>query len=45
MQIDDYLANRLGLSSVQREFAIIGEAVLALSRKVVPFFESITNAR
>ena len=31
MQIDDYLSNRLVRSSVEREFTIIGEAVLALS--------------
>ena len=30
MQIDDYLSNRLVRSSVEREFNIIGEAVLAL---------------
>ena len=32
MKIDDYLSNRLVRSSVEREFTIIGEAVLALSR-------------
>ena len=45
MQIDDCLSNRLVRSSVEREFTIIGEAVLALSRKVPDIFASITNAR
>ena len=45
MKIDDYLSNRLVRSSVEREFTIIGEAVLALSRKAPAIFESITNAR
>ena len=45
MQIDDYLSNRLVRSSVEREFTIIGEAVLALSHKAPDIFESITNAR
>lgn len=45
MQIDDYLSNRLVRSSVEREFTIIGEAVLALSHKARDIFESITNAR
>lgn len=45
MQIDDYLSSRLVRSSVEREFTIIGEAVLALSHKAPAIFESITNAR
>ena len=45
MQIDDYLSNRLVRSSVEREFTIIGEAMLALSRKAPDIFKSITNAR
>ena len=45
MQIDDYLCNRLVRSSVEREFTIIGEAVLALSHKAPDIFETITNAR
>lgn len=45
MQIDDYRSNRLVRSSVEREFTIIGEAVLALSHKAPDIFESITNAR
>jgi uncharacterized protein with HEPN domain len=45
MHIDDYLTNRLVRSSVEREFTIIGEAVLALSHKAPDIFESITNAR
>lgn len=45
MQIDDYLSHRLVGSSVEREFTIIGEAVLALSYKAPDIFESITNTR
>ena len=45
MQIEDYLSNRLVRSSVEREFTIIGEAVLALSYKAPDILESITNAR
>jgi uncharacterized protein with HEPN domain len=45
MQIGDCLSNRLVRSSVKREFTIIGEAVLALSRKALALFEFITNAR
>jgi len=32
MRIEDYLGNRLVRSSVEREFTIIGEAVLALAQ-------------
>ncbi len=45
MQLADYLANRLVRSSVEREFTIIGEAVLALSHKAPDVFASITGAR
>lgn len=45
MQIGDYLSNRLVRSSVEREFIIIGEAVLALSHKAPDIFKSISNAR
>lgn len=45
MQIADYLANRLVRSSVEREFTIIGEAVLALSHKAPDVFAWITGAR
>lgn len=45
MQIDSYLSNRLVRSSVEREFTIIGEAVLALSHKAPNIFAAITGAR
>jgi hypothetical protein len=45
MQIEDYLSNRFVRSSVEREFTIIDEAVLAPSHKAPDIFESITNAR
>ena len=45
MQIGDCFSNRLVRSSVKREFTIIGEAVLALSRKALALFEFIANAR
>lgn len=45
MQIGDYLSNRLVRSSVEREFIIIGEAVLALSHKAPDIYKSISNAR
>ncbi len=45
MQIADYLENRLVRSAVEREFTIIGEAVLALSHKAPDVFASITGAR
>jgi hypothetical protein len=44
MQIGDYLSNRLVRSSVEREFIIIGEAVLALWHKAPDIFKSISNA-
>ena len=45
MSLEDYLDDRLVRSSVEREFTIIGEAVLALSRKSPAMFESISGAR
>ena len=45
MSLEDYLDNRLVRSSVEREFTIIGEAVLALSHTSPAAFESITGAR
>lgn len=45
MRLDDYLKSRLVRSSVEREFTIIGEAVLALSHKAPEVFASITGAR
>ncbi len=44
MALEDYLDNRLVRSSVEREFTIIGEAVLALSRTSPATFDSITGA-
>ena len=40
MSLEGYLDNRLVRSSVEREFTIIGEAVLALSHKSLATFES-----
>lgn len=45
MELDDYLESRLVRSSVEREFTIIGEAVLALSRKAPEVFAAITGSR
>ncbi len=45
MDVDDYLGSRLVRSAVERELTIIGEAVLALSRKAPDIFTSITGAR
>jgi uncharacterized protein with HEPN domain len=45
LSLDDYLDSRLVRSSVEREFTIIGEAVLALSHKSPAVFDSITGAR
>ena len=45
MSLEGYLANRLVRSSVEREFTIIGEAVLALSHKSPATFDAITSAR
>jgi uncharacterized protein with HEPN domain len=43
--LEEYRANRLVRSSVEREFTIIGEAMAALSRTAPDVFGSITNAR
>jgi uncharacterized protein with HEPN domain len=40
-----YRANRLVRSAVEREFIIIGEAMIALSHHAPHLFEKITNAR
>jgi uncharacterized protein with HEPN domain len=40
-----YLENRLVRSSVEREFIIIGEAIIVLSRKSPDTFAAITKAR
>ncbi|MBE0418322.1 MAG: DUF86 domain-containing protein, partial [Coriobacteriia bacterium] len=45
MELDDYLESRLVRSSVEREFTIIGEAVLALSRKAPEVFAAVTGSR
>jgi uncharacterized protein with HEPN domain len=43
--LGDYLASRLVRSAVEREFTIIGEAVLAISHKAPEVFDAITGAR
>jgi uncharacterized protein with HEPN domain len=43
--LEDYKANRLVRSSVEREFIIIGEAMAALFRVAPSAFGSITRAR
>ena len=43
--LEDYEANRLVRSSVEREFIIIGEAMAALFRVAPSTFDSITCAR
>lgn len=43
--LEDYETSRLVRSSVEREFIIIGEAMMALSRVVPKTFDSITRAR
>ena len=45
MSLENYLDNRLVRSSVEREFTIIGEGVLALSHKSPATFDAITSAR
>jgi len=42
---EGYLASRLVRSSVEREFTIIGEAIVVLSRKSPEVFAAITQAR
>ena len=43
--LEDYLENRLVRSSVEREFIIIGEAIVVLSRKSPETYAAITKAR
>jgi len=43
--LEDYLKNRLVRSSVEREFIIIGEAIVVLSRKSPETYAAITKAR
>lgn len=45
LELEDYEANRLVRSSVEREFIIIGEAMAALFRVAPSTFGSITRAR
>ena len=45
LKLDDYETNRLVRSSVEREFIIIGEAMVALCRIAPSTFDSITRAR
>ena len=45
MSLEGYLDSRLVRSSVEREFTIIGEAVLALSHTSPATFDAITGAR
>ena len=43
--LEHYLENRLVRSSVEREFIIIGEAIVVLSRKSPETYAAITKAR
>lgn len=45
IDLDDYRKDRVIRRAAEREFTIIGEAVLALSRKDPDTFASITHAR
>jgi uncharacterized protein with HEPN domain len=45
LTFENYEANRLVRSSVEREFIIIGEAMASLSRVAYNTFNSITHAR
>lgn len=45
MNLSSYQANRLVRSAVDREFIIIGEAMLALSRRAPGLFAAIDHAR
>ncbi|MCX6545066.1 MAG: DUF86 domain-containing protein [Acidobacteria bacterium] len=45
LDLDAYKGNRLVRSSVEREFIIIGEAILALSHAAPDVFAAITGAR
>lgn len=45
LDLEYYLENRLVRSSVEREFIIIGEAIVVLSRKSPEAYAAITKAR
>jgi uncharacterized protein with HEPN domain len=45
VDVEAYQASRLVRSAVEREFTIIGEAVIVLSRQAPEVFERITQAR
>ena len=45
VDVEAYQANRLVRSAVEREFTIIGEAVIVLSRQTPEVFGRITQAR
>ena len=45
IDLEGYRQNRVIRRAVEREFTVIGEAVLALSRKDTEVFNSITHAR
>jgi uncharacterized protein with HEPN domain len=45
MDLDGYRQNRVIRRAVEREFTIIGEAVLSLSRMDAEMFEAITQGR
>ena len=44
LDLEAYRKNRLVRSSIEREFTIIGEAMLVLSRKAPKVFTAITGA-
>jgi uncharacterized protein with HEPN domain len=45
LELEGYVKNRLVRSSVEREFIIIGEAIVVLSRTSPDTYEAITKAR
>jgi uncharacterized protein with HEPN domain len=45
IDLESYCTSRLVRSSVEREFTVIGEAVLSLSRRAPAVFAAITGAR